>query len=34
MISYEVFFSLVLLTLMLMAGSANLGDFVIQQQAI
>lgn len=34
MISYEVFFSLVLLTLMVLAGSANLGDFIIQQQAI
>ena len=34
MISYEVFFSLVLLTIMVMSGSANLGDFVIQQQAI
>lgn len=34
MISYEVLFSLVLLTLMVLAGSANLGDFIIQQQAI
>ena len=34
MISYEVFFSLVLLTLMVLAGSANLGDFIMQQQAI
>lgn len=34
MISYEVFFSLVRLTLMVLAGSANLGDFVVQQSAI
>lgn len=34
MISYEIFFSLVLLTLMVISGSANLGDFVIQQQSI
>ena len=34
MISYEVFFSLVLLTLVMRSGSANLGDFVIQQSAV
>jgi NADH-quinone oxidoreductase subunit H len=34
MISYEVFFSLVLLTIMVMAGSANLGEFVVQQSKL
>jgi len=34
MISYEVFFSLILLTLMVLSGSSNLGDFIIQQKSI
>jgi len=34
MISYEVFFSLVLLTLMVLTGSSNLGDFVNHQSHI
>jgi NADH-quinone oxidoreductase subunit H len=34
MISYEIFFSLVLLTVMMLSGSSNLGDFIVQQKPI